>query len=89
MTTGERRSNGTIWTNLACSRPRDIFRYFNHIGKRTAGLSGTYVDDILRTGNQSFNKYATKLINDAFYAKKPVGNESTFTGLRTSGQKEL
>ena len=67
----------------------DFSLFFYHIGRTLAGLSGTYVDDILRTGNPSFKKYSTKLTNDAFDAKNLVENEFTFTGLRISGPLEL
>ena len=84
MTTGERRSHSIIWTNFSCSRPRENIRYFYHIYKKLAGLSGTHVDDILRTRNQSFKKYSTKLAKDAFDARKPVetelGSKKTPTG---------
>ena len=66
----------------------DFSLFFYHIGQKLAGLSGTYVDDILRAGNKEFNDYSTKITHSAFDAKNPMYNEFTFTGLQLSGTKE-
>jgi hypothetical protein len=45
------------------------------------GISGTYVDDIIRAGNKNFREESTKCTHQTFDAKHESGTPLNFTGL--------
>jgi len=66
----------------------DFSLYFHNVGKKLTGMSRTYVDDILRTGNEDFKRSSMAATYSKFDAKDPIFNDFTFTGIHLSGTKE-
>ena len=65
----------------------DFSLFFYRVGQRLAGISGTYVDDILRAGDDKFKEKSTKLTHETFDAKELKFNQFSFTGLQFTGDK--
>ena len=67
----------------------DFSLFMYHVGKKLSGLSGTYVDDILRTGDEKLKRNSMKTTKRAFESKSPRFNKFAFTGISLKGGKGL
>ena len=67
----------------------DSSLFFERIGDRLTGLSGTYVDDILRAGTKSFRMDVSKATSKAFDSKPAQKVPFTFTGMNIHKQKRM
>lgn len=63
----------------------DSSLFFKRISNRLVGLSGSYVDDILRAGTPSFLSDSMKITSSKFNTKEPEKTPLEFTGLLISG----
>jgi hypothetical protein len=53
-----------------------------------SGFSGTYVDDIIRAGDDAFREDSKKLTGEKFDTKPVQNIPLTFTGVRIGGTDE-
>ena len=61
---------------------KDDFSFFlKKSGKRLIGLSGTYVDDIIRAGTIEFQRESNEATSTAFDTKPAETVPFTFTGM--------
>ena len=60
----------------------DFSLFFKHIGNKLVGMSGSYVDDIIRCGTNKFEQSSQHMTASIFDTKKPERNSFTFTGLQ-------
>ena len=58
----------------------DISLFFKRIGQKLNSLSGTHVDDIVRTEDLKFYTKTTSATNKAFETKDHETNKIKFTG---------
>lgn len=65
----------------------DFSLFFKRVLDKLTGLSGTYVDDILRAGTKGFENTSTTA-TCCFDSKSAEAVPFTFTGLQISGSKE-
>lgn len=67
----------------------DHFLLFKRVANRLVGLSGSYVDDILRAGTPSFLKESYSSTSSRFQTKPAEATPFDFTGLRVMVTKTL
>ena len=66
----------------------DLSLFFKTIGQNLIGISGSYVDDLLRSGTKEFSQSSTLDTNKKFDTKDQSTNNIKFTGLRINGENE-
>ena len=66
----------------------DFSLFFKRIANRLLGLSGTYVDNILRTGDRMFEKKSSEINGQTFDAKPSEIPPMHFVGMKISEQPE-
>lgn len=66
----------------------DFSLFFKRIAGKLTGISGTYVDDILRTGTKQFEEEATRTTGTSFDSKNPETPPLSFTGLRITENED-
>jgi hypothetical protein len=65
----------------------DFSFFYKRLMGNLVGISGTYVDDIIRTGNKTFREEYTKCTHQTFDAKPESETPLNFTGLHIGGPK--
>jgi transposase InsO family protein len=59
---------------------QDFSLFFKHVGETLVGLSGAFVDDLIRAGTLHFKENSQETTENRFDIKPPITNEFTFAG---------
>jgi transposase InsO family protein len=65
----------------------DFSLFFKHIADRLVGLSGSFVDDLVRAGTLNFKANSNKATENRFDVKPPTENDFVFTGIEVRSEQ--
>jgi Reverse transcriptase (RNA-dependent DNA polymerase) len=65
----------------------DFSLFFKHVANRLVGLSGSFVDDLVRAGTLNFKTQSNATTQSRFDIKPPTENDFTFIGIEIHSRK--
>jgi hypothetical protein len=61
--------------------PIDLAKFFKRVGKKLLGISGAYVDDLLRAAPAEYQQSMEQYLRDKFDYRESLSPPMIFTGL--------
>jgi hypothetical protein len=65
----------------------DFSLFFKHVANRLVGLSGSFVDDLVRAGTLNFKTHSSAETQSRFDIKHPTEKDFNFTGIEIHSGK--